>query len=124
MQINKSIKLPKPLAMALKALDVLKKGLNTLEKQFKTRKEKLLATLAEKKRISPQDEEWLNDEANLVNEWRVIDALESASDYERGFQRLDDAQKGLVHKLREIAGDVAKVVGKKQKRASLSFVYR
>ena len=85
--------------MAGKALDILRKGLNTLGKQIKPRKERLLAVLAEKKRISSQDEKWLNDEANLVNEQRVIDALDRASDYERGFQRLDDAQKGLVRQL-------------------------
>ena len=58
--------------------------------------------MAEKKKISSEDEAWLNHEANMVDEQRVIEALETASDYERGFQRLNDVQKGLVRKLREI----------------------
>jgi len=105
--------------MAVKALDILKKGLNTLKSKVRPRKEKLQALLAEKKSISSEDERWLDQDARLVNEQLVIEALENASDYERGFQRLDDTQKGLVRKLQEIAGDVAKVVGKKRKRASL-----
>jgi hypothetical protein len=103
--------------MALKALDVLRNGLKKLEKQIGTRKKELETRLAEKKSISSQDEKWLDQEANLVDERQVLDALEKASDYERGLDRLDDKQKGLVRKLREVAGDLAKVVGKKRKRA-------
>ena len=51
--------------------------------------------MAEKKKISSEDEAWLNHKANMVDEQQVIEALETASDYERGFQRLNDVQKGL-----------------------------
>jgi hypothetical protein len=71
--------------MAVKALNILKKGLNTLEKQVKNHKEGLLAILAEKKTISSEDKAWLNHEVNMVDEQQVIEALKTALDYERGF---------------------------------------
>jgi hypothetical protein len=83
--------------MALKSLEVLKKGLKVLKNRVKVRKETLQAQLAARKSISSRDESWLED----------------ASDYERGFENLDEAQKGAVRKLREAAGDLGKVVGKK-----------
>jgi len=52
----------------------------------------------------------------MVDEQRVIDTLEAASDYERGVKRLDGPGKAIVTKLRELAGDLAKVAGKKRKR--------
>ena len=73
--------------------------------------------MAEKKFILSQDEKWLDQEANFVDEQQVLDALEKASDHERGLEHLDDKQKGLVRKLWEMAGDLAKVVGKKRKHA-------
>ena len=96
-------------------LDVLKRGLNILQQQVKARKEKLQATLAEGKAISSQDECWLDNEANLVVKQQVLEVLENASNYEEGLRMLDDVQKGVVQKLQEIAGDITKVVGKKQK---------
>jgi len=79
-------------------LDILKKGLNTLQRQVKARKEALQATLAEGKAISSQDESWLDNEANLVDEQQVVEALENAPNYEEGLQRLDDVQRGIVQK--------------------------
>jgi hypothetical protein len=102
--------------MAIKPLDILKKGLKTLRNQVKTKKEKLEARLAEKKSISSQDERWLDHDANLVDEQLVLEALENASDYERGLEQLDEEQKSVVRRLREVAGDLAKMVGKKRKR--------
>jgi len=43
-----------------------------------------------KRTISSADEHWLDHEANIVDEQRVIENLEAASDYERGLARLDD----------------------------------
>ena len=53
-----------------------------------------------------------------MDEQQVLEILEDASDYERGFGRLDEQQKGLVEKLQEAAGELSKVVGKKQKHVS------
>jgi len=81
----------------------------------KTKKEKLEAQLAEKKSISSQDEKWLDHNTNLVDEQLVLEALENALDYERGLERLDGGQKSVVRRLWEVAGDLAKMVGKKRK---------
>jgi hypothetical protein len=53
-----------------------------------------------------------------VDEQQVLEALEKASDYDRGLARLDDEQRGLVKRLREAAGDLSKAAGKKRKRVS------
>jgi hypothetical protein len=71
--------------------------------------------LAEKKSILSQEEKWLDNDANLVDEQQVLEALEKASNYERGLGQLDEVQKGVVRKLREVAGDLTKVAGRKQK---------
>ena len=78
----------------------------------------LQAQLAEKKSISAKDEHWLDYDANLVDEQQVLEALESAPDYEQGFARLNDEQRGLVERLHEAAGNPSKPVGKKRKRMS------
>ena len=72
--------------MALTAIEVLRKGLQILKNRVKAKKEALQAQLAEKKSISSQDEQWLDHDANLVDEEWVLKALENASDYEQGFQ--------------------------------------
>lgn len=56
-----------------------------------------------------------------MDEQQVLEALENASDYERGVERLDGEQKGVLRKLCEAAGDLSKVVGSKQKYASNTF---
>ncbi|KAG2354181.1 hypothetical protein BDR07DRAFT_1382449 [Suillus spraguei] len=91
------------------------KKLKVLKNRVKVRKETLQAQLAARKSISLQDENWLDHDANLLDEQQALDVLEDASDYERGFERLDEVQKGAVRNLREAAGDLTKVVGSKQK---------
>jgi len=60
----------------------------------------------------------------LIDKQRVLEVLESAPDYEQGFARLDDGQRGLVEKLHEAAGDISKAAGKKRKHTSgISLVY-
>ena len=102
--------------MAQKPLEILKKGLHKFSKKIKECKEALEAKLARKETILADDEHWLDHEANVVDEQRVIDNLEMASDYERGFARLDDTGKAVVKKLREWAGELAQVKGSKRKR--------
>jgi hypothetical protein len=99
--------------MALKSLEVLKKGLAKFTETIKTRKKELSAMLARAETISSLDEHWLDNDANTIDEQHVLDTLESASDYERGFARLDDNGKAIVKKLREWAGDLVKVAGNK-----------
>ena len=107
--------------MTLNLLAVLRKGLKVLESQVKTKKEVLQTQLTERKSISPQDEQWLDYDANLVDEVQVLEALENALDYDQGLASLNDNQKAIVRKLQEAAGDVSKVVGKKRSRASAIF---
>ncbi|KAF5336776.1 hypothetical protein D9757_015540 [Collybiopsis confluens] len=71
-------------------LEVLKKALSALKKKHRTRAEKLRQKLAKKEKRSEEDEAWLDGEANLVDEERVIDKLGNASDYEREIGRLDE----------------------------------
>lgn len=60
------------------------------------------------------DEQWLDHDANTIDKQRVLEILEAASDYEKGLEQLDKKGKDIVKKLREWAGDLVKVAGKKQ----------
>ncbi|PPQ82456.1 hypothetical protein CVT25_007253 [Psilocybe cyanescens] len=79
-----------------------------------------------KEALSSSDELWLDNEANTIDEERILEVLETASNYEHGVAQLDDAGKAIVWKLREWAGDLAKVTGNKRKHTeestSLSFL--
>jgi hypothetical protein len=104
--------------MAPKSLEILKKGLARFKEKIKTRKKDLETKLAKAETISSLDEHWLDHEANTVDEEHIINTLESASNYEQGLEHLDEAGKAIVKKLREWAGDLAKVAGKKRKRTN------
>jgi hypothetical protein len=110
--------------MAPKPLDILKKGLTKFSETIKDRTDELKSKLSRRETISEADEQWLDHEANTVDEQRILDDLEAASDYERGLSQLDEAGKGIVKKLREWAGDLAKgpsrVAGNKRKRTNFS----
>ena len=54
--------------MSPKPLDALKKGLAKFSKQIKDRKNELNAKLLRRETISAADEEWLDHEANTVDE--------------------------------------------------------
>ena len=98
-------------------LEVLKQGLISFSQKIKERKDKLNAKLKQHESLSPVDEEWLDNEANIVDEQQILELLESASDYEQGLACLDDKGKAIVEKLREWAGELpVKLVGNKRKR--------
>ena len=82
-----------------------------LRKQYSLQvwKDELNGKLAWKETISSSDEHWLDNEANIIDEQWILEALESASDYERGFAKLDDKGKVIVKKLRQWGGDLVKV---------------
>jgi hypothetical protein len=102
--------------MTPKPLQILKKGLKKLSERIKDRKNELTAKLADTESISPSDKEWLDNEGNTVDEQRVVETLEMASDYERGVERLEEKDKGIVQKLREWGGDSSLIAGNKRKR--------
>ena len=57
--------------------------------------------------ISSQDENWLDHEATSSGFWTLWRELQTT----RGVWRVvDDAEKGVVRKLREVAGDLSKLV--------------
>ena len=99
-------------------LEILQKGLNKFSKKIKDRKDALNAKLSRRETISSTDEQWLDYEANTVDEARILHELEIASDYERAFERLDEDGKAIVEKLRMWAGDLVKVAGNKRKRTN------
>ena len=102
--------------MVHKPLEILKKGLDKLKKEFKKKQDEITGKVSRNEAISQADEEWLDNEGNTVAEEHVLDLLEEASDYERGVARLDDHGKEIVKKLREWGGDLlAKIAGKKRK---------
>jgi len=67
--------------MAPKPLDTLKKGLAKFSKQIKDCKDELNAKLSQQETISSVDECRLDHEANTIDEQRVLEKLEAASDY-------------------------------------------
>jgi hypothetical protein len=97
------------------SVDVLKKGLSSLRNHIKACKYDILARLQRKERISDEDEHWLDNDANHIEEEAVINALETASDYDHGLERLDSQQRTLVEKLKELGGGIMRVVGNKRK---------
>ena len=87
-------------------IDVLKKGLKALRKQIDGRKSKIQADLDAQKSITESDEAWLDEEGNPVDEERVIDLLENASDYDQGFAGLCEMDKNVVQRLKILAGAI------------------
>lgn len=102
--------------MAPNPISTLKKGLSKFSLKIKARKDKLMDMLAKNEKLSDDDEHWLDHEANTVDEQRVLDILEAASDYEKEVGGLDANSKGIVKKLQEWAGDTSKVAGQKRQR--------
>ena len=86
--------------MSKNPLDMLKKGLSKLKDSIKERKGNLLACLNRKEKISDEDEEWLDNASNVVDEEAVVDfeLQENASDCEHGLTGL--VLHGLCHSRR------------------------
>ena len=97
-------------------LEVLKQGLKSFSQKIKERKDKLDVKLKQHESLSLVDEEWLDNEAIIVDEQQILELLKSASDYEQGLACLDDKGKAVVQKLMEWAGELpAKMAGRKRK---------
>jgi hypothetical protein len=71
-----------------KPLDILKNALSKLKKSTKKRRKALLDLLSKKEKLSDTDEDWLDTGGNLVDEQRVIEELDTASDCCSGTCRL------------------------------------
>lgn len=103
----------------MKPIDILKKGLKKLQNQIGERKSQLKAKLKANQLVSEIDLEWLNNAGNLVDEERIVDVLDKASDYERGLEKMGLQEKAIVQKLKELTGGDAPT--KKRKRMVSKF---
>ena len=110
--------------LMIDTLDSLKKGLHTLRNQVQERKSRIKSDQKAGKAISESDEDWLDGEGNLVDEERVVQDLEEASDYKRGLGRLDAEGRGIVQKLQVLGGGQSAAIGKKGKRKKLHIFSR
>ncbi|KAK0484423.1 hypothetical protein IW261DRAFT_1416382 [Armillaria novae-zelandiae] len=102
--------------MSKKLLDVLKNGLAKLKEQVKAWKNDILDCLAKKQPVCDDDEHWLDNEANLVEEITILNLLDQASDYERGMKRLNSQQKSLVEKLKGLGSGIKNLVSSKKRK--------
>jgi hypothetical protein len=79
----------------MKLLDILKKGLKKLQEHTEKRKNDILAKQKSTADLTPEEEHFLDHEANLVDEDRVVQELDDVSDYEQGVERLNEKDKSV-----------------------------
>ncbi|KAI6162690.1 hypothetical protein EDD17DRAFT_1757056 [Pisolithus thermaeus] len=101
-------------------LDTIKKGLNILKEQTHEQKTRLKADLQAKKKLSEEDEQWLDGEGNLVDEEHIVGLLERTLDYEKSLMQLDSDDKQVIQKLQDLANASSKGPGKKCKHGVLN----
>ena len=98
-------------------LVTIRNGFKKLEGQHWERREKLLALVKARKAVSKDDQDWLDGAANLVDEVRILEALEKAPDYETGLEQLNPGDRMVVETLKKIGdGECSGNVGRKRKR--------
>ena len=103
-----------------RTLDILKKGLAALEKQVKEKHSQLASRISAGQPISAEEEEWLDNGGNLVDEVHAVDTLEKASNYEKAYNGLDDKYKAALLRLQKLAKGVkVAVAGNKRKCSSV-----
>ena len=85
--------------MASHGLDSLREAFRRLESRTAARRKHLEARLAARQTISVEDEQWLDNEANLVEERHALDILTGASDVETGMRLLTENQKAAMKQL-------------------------
>ncbi|KAG6874357.1 hypothetical protein C0992_007832, partial [Termitomyces sp. T32_za158] len=102
--------------MSKSPLEVLKTGISRLKSETETRKQHILSQLLRKEKVSDIDENWLDNDANLVDEEAIIEFLDKASDYEHALAQLNTHQKSVVERLTDLGGGLKSAVGIKKKR--------
>jgi len=117
---QRSHRYPSHSSMSLNQLSILKSGLTELNKTVNTCRKELLSWLQKQEMISVEDKEWLDGEANLIDEVAVVELLEKAPNYQDGFATLTSQQRSLVEKLEKLGSEVIKRQsgGNKRKRTS------
>ena len=106
--------------MSLNQLSILKSGLTELNQTTNTRRKELLSQLQKQGKILAEDEEWLDGEANLIDEAAVVELLEKASNYQDGFAKLTGQQRYLVEKLEKLGSEVIQRQSGGNKRKHMS----
>ncbi|ESK80624.1 tigger transposable element derived 4 [Moniliophthora roreri MCA 2997] len=103
--------------MALKLIEIVKKGYERLQKQVEAQKKSLQECLAKNKQLSEADSNWLDNKGNTVDEMVLLDKLEKESDYEQAVERLEPQQRRILNHLMALGGDGqgASTAGAKQK---------
>jgi hypothetical protein len=102
--------------MTSKLLKGLEKGLKLFENRIKERKDVIIAKLNRKEKVSSDEEVWLDNEGNTVDEDRVVYALKRAHTPEMVLNEMDAADKEVVRRLQELGGDIPKLAGNRRKR--------
>jgi hypothetical protein len=106
----------------MKPIEIVKKGLTRLQNQVQDRKTRLGAELRAGRPISDSDEEWLDNDGNLVDEERVVDALDHASDYEQELSRLNSHDKSILDKLQSLGNCAQSQSAPSKKRKRMTFL--
>lgn len=86
-----------------------------LNRQISSRRASLQAQLSQGETIALADEEWLDNDANLIEESQIINLFKEHPTQQADL--LDQGQQTVIRRLREAAGDLPKTVGKKRQRA-------
>ncbi|PBK97943.1 hypothetical protein ARMGADRAFT_1027327 [Armillaria gallica] len=98
----------------------LKKALKLLKDETDQRRNNIKTQLAQKKPVSREDEEWLDEAGNLVNEVVLVEGLAAAHDLDAASQNLNEHQKDerydlLYPRKESTAADDGKSKGKTEK---------
>ena len=101
-------------------IEILRKGFTALQKHVNKRKTAIQARLAKKECVDDDDTAWLDGPANLIDEQLALDALEKASDYERGLSGLSQGLQAAVGRMKEFAAGVKTSV--MQRKSACLFV--
>jgi aspartate oxidase len=101
--------------MTSKLLKGLEKGLKLLKNHIKEHKNVIIAKLNQKEKVSSDEEIWLDNKGNTVDEDRVVDVLKRAHTPKRVLNEMDAAGKEVVRKLQELGGDIPKLARNRHK---------
>ena len=96
-----------------------------MKKDVEERRERLQEELKAKRKISDEDEAWLDGAGNLVDEERVVQLLKDSPDYEKGMEQLSKGDRDVVERLKALgdSGGAEGVVSKKWKRTALNSIH-
>ena len=86
--------------MSKNLLNELESGLQVLCERIQVRKNDLLARLAKEEKISDEDETWLNNKANLVDEESLVTSLQASPNLKAALSALNETQRTALDRLR------------------------